>query len=312
MTSAHKYPPLVLTAFCLLLFPISAPAQVAEKTTQEQVVALNVIVMDEYGHPVNDVRSEEFRVTEDGVPQMISFVSKEEYPLSYGLIVDCSSSLRGRLAEVIEAGKTIINSNKPGDETFLIRFISNDKIVKVRDFTSGQSRLLSDLDNFYVEGGQTAIIDAVYTSVDYLTKYGREEKGYHHSALILITDGVELSSQHTRAELAKRLHKEDVQIFVIGLVKDTTERERKKAVDLLNFLAQETGGRAYYPNSPQELRGISQAITREIRTQYLIGYSPKGGVQYNTFHRVQVTVAETPGKKRTAITRVGYVATAGP
>ena len=90
-------------------------------------------------------------------------------PISYGLAVDTSGSLRSQLQSVIDAGKTIINANKPGDETFLVRFISSDKIETVQDFTANKELLMDGLDSFYVEGGQTAVIDAVYLSAEHVS-----------------------------------------------------------------------------------------------------------------------------------------------
>src|SRR5437763_1448215 len=91
-----------------------------------------------------------------------SFFSKEDVPEMYGLLVDCSGSMRTQLGIVIEAGGIVINANKPGDETFLVRFISSDKIYMEHDFTTDKTVLLDRLNSFAVEGGQTALLDALY------------------------------------------------------------------------------------------------------------------------------------------------------
>src|SRR5438132_13650179 len=117
------------------------------------LVPLNVRVIDRNNRPIDNVRQNEFHVFEDGVPQPIFDFSREEVPISYGLAVDTSGSLRTQLTGVIDAAKTIINSNKSGDETFLERFISSDKIETVQDFTSSKDLLLDGMDNLYVEGG---------------------------------------------------------------------------------------------------------------------------------------------------------------
>lgn len=300
-----------------LLFLIAVNAQsqeagkpVAGNAPPPSMVLLNVRIIDEADRPVSDVRQEELRVIEDGVPQTISFFSKEEVPLSYGLVIDSSGSLRSQMDKVIEAGKIVVDGNRPEDETFLIRFISSDKIELVAPFTSDKGRLFRYLDSFYVEHGQTAVIDAVYVAVEALAKSKRSLDGSRRRALVLITDGEDRVSQYKRAELAELLHKEDIQIFVIGLTNQLeTKKAREKATDLLNFLAQETGGRAFFPKSASELRGIAEEITRDLRTQYLIGYTPTGKNPGNTFHKVQVTVAEGQGQqKRAAVTRVGYIA----
>ena len=314
MTLPRKYSALMLVVIGFLLLIINTPAQETRKTaqsnSQQAMVLLNVHVTDAARHPVTDVRQEDFRVIEDGAPQTISFFSKEEVPLSYGLVIDNSGSLRTQLDKVIEAGKFIISSNKSDDETFLIRFISSDKIEQVRGFTSNQRLLMADLDSFYIEGGLTAIIDAVYSSIDYAAKNGKSIEGNRRLALVLITDGEDRGSHFKRTELAELLHREDIQIFAIGLVNQLEDgRARKKAVDLLKFLAGETGGRAFFPDSVSELHGISQEITRDLRTQYLVGYLPTSGNQNNTFHKVQITIADAQGRdRRIAVTRIGYIA----
>src|ERR1051325_1830305 len=98
-----------------------------------ELVTLNVRVIDRNNRPIDNVRENEFHVYEDGVLQPIESFSREEVPISYGLAVDTSGSLRSQLQAVIDAGKTIINSNKTGDETFLVRFISSDQIETVQD-----------------------------------------------------------------------------------------------------------------------------------------------------------------------------------
>src|SRR4051812_25107172 len=112
-----------------------------------ELVTLNVRVIDRNNRPIDNVRENEFHVFEDGVPQPIENFSREEVPISYGLAVDTSGSLRSQLQAVIDAGKSIINSNKPGDETFLVRFISSDKIETVQDFTPNKDLLMDGLDS---------------------------------------------------------------------------------------------------------------------------------------------------------------------
>jgi VWFA-related protein len=304
---------LILKCASLLLASLwLAPCALAQGGPPAQMVLLNVRVTDEKGHAVADARREDFTVVEDGVPQTISFFSKAQVPLSYGLVVDNSGSLRVALDKIVGAAKTIVASNKPGDETFLVRFISNDKIEHVLDFTSDPAAVIKALDTFFVEGGQTAVIDAVHVSFERLAKNRppAADDHYQRRALVLITDGEDGASYYTRKELKELLNRHDIQIFVIGLVYEIKEpRKREKAVDLLTFIAQETGGRAFFAYSAPEVRGIAEEITSDLRTQYLVGYTPAGGPRKDSFHSVQVTVADAPGGgKRAAVTRVGYVA----
>lgn len=312
MTFSRKRSSVLLIALGLLLFNANAQetSRKAESGSQSSIVLLNVRVTDEAGHPVSDVRQEDISVIEDGVLQTISFFSKEEVPLSYGLLIDNSGSMRSQLDQVLDAGRLIVNGNRPGDETFLVRFVTSDKIQMVSGFTTSKAALFGSLDSMFVEGGQTAVIDAVILSLEYAAKNRKGMDGNRRLALVMVTDGEDRASRLKRAELTERLHKEDIQIFAIGLVKQIEDKKsREKATDLLKFLAQETGGRAFFPNSTSELRGIAEEITRDLRTQYLVGYIPANGNASNTLHKVQVKVIEAQGKgKRVAVTRVGYIA----
>ena len=282
-----------------------------------ELVQLHVRVIDRNNRPIDNVPRADFHVFEDGVPQTIETFTREEVPISYGLAVDTSGSLRSQLQSVIDAGKTIINSNKAGDETFLVRFISSDKIETVQDFTSNKEMLMDGLDSFYVEGGQTAIIDAVYLSAEHVSEYKKGDEGdRRRRALIVITDGEDRNSFYKQEQLFARLREEDVQIYVIGFVNELDKEAglirkspREKAVALINKLASETGGRAFFPESIAELPQIANDIIRDLRTQYVIAYNPTNKAQDGTYRAIKVTVDQASGSdKRIALTRTGRLA----
>jgi Ca-activated chloride channel family protein len=246
-----------------------------------ELVTLNVRVIDRNNRPIDNVKQNEFRVFEDGQPQPIEFFTKEEVPINYGLAIDTSGSLRSQLQSVIDAATAIVNSNKPGDETFIERFISSDKIEIVQDFTQSTEYLLDGLNNLYIEGGQTAVIDGVYLAAEHVTKYKKgDENDRRRRALIVITDGEDRNSFYKEDQLFARLREEDVQIYVIGFVNELEKdggfirkSTREKAVNLLNKLAGETGGRAFFPQSLSELPQIAKEIVRDLRTQYVLAYN---------------------------------------
>ncbi len=282
-----------------------------------ELVQLHVRVIDRNNKPINNVGQNEFHIFEDGVPQTIESFTREEVPISYGLAVDTSGSLRSQLQSVIDAGKTIINSNKTGDETFLVRFISSDKIETVQDFTANKELLNDGLDSFYVEGGQTAIIDAVYLSAEHVSEYRKGDEGdRRRRALIVITDGEDRNSFYKQEQLFARLREEDVQIFVIGFVNELDKDQglirkspREKAVNLINKLASETGGRAFFPDSVADLPQIANEIIRDLRTQYVISYNPTNKVQDGSYRAIKVSVDQPSGSdKRIALTRTGRLA----
>jgi Ca-activated chloride channel family protein len=301
--------------------PVGAEISDNDKLTiNTELVTLHVRVIDRNNHPINNVQKEEFKVLEDGVPQPIFSFTREEVPVMYGLAVDTSGSLRPAFEQVINAAKAIINSNKRGDETFLERFISSDKIETVQDFTPNKDSLMDGLDTLYVEGGQTAVIDGVYLAAEHVADYRKGgDDDRRRRALIVVTDGEDRSSYYNETQLFQRLREEDVQIFVIGFVNELDAEKglirkspRDKAVNLLNKLASETGGRAFFPNSISELPEIANEIVRDLRTQYVVSYGPTNKAHDGSYRAIKVTIADAPGQsKRIALTRSGRTAGQG-
>jgi Ca-activated chloride channel family protein len=287
-------------------------------TVDTNLVNLNVRVIDRNNRPINDVKQEEFRVFEDNVPQEIKFFSREEVPISYGLVVDNSGSMKPLLEKVIDATRVLIDQNKPGDETFLLRFVDSDEIKLLQDFTANKDDLYDALDNMHTDGGQTAIIDAVYLGAEHTAEYKKGDalNDKRRRAMIVITDGEDRSSYYKMNQLFEFLRENDVQIYVIGFTSELDaeggfirKSQKDKATDLINRLATETGGRAFFPASLADLPGIAQEITKDMRTQYVVGYYPTNKNRDGTFRQIKVQIADT-GKRdhRIAITRSGRIA----
>ena len=289
-------------------------------TIDTELVTLHVRVIDRNNHPINNIRKDDFKVLEDNVPQPIFSFTEEEVPVIYGLAVDTSGSLRPQFEQVINASKTIINSNKKGDETFLERFISSDKIETIQDFTANKDSLMDGLDTLYIEGGQTAVIDGVYLAAEHVADYRKgPEDDRRRRALIVVTDGEDRASYYPEAQLFQRLREEDVQIYVIGFVNELDadkglirKSPRDKAVNLINRLASETGGRAFFPQSIAELPQIANEIVRDLRTQYVISYDPTNKAHDGSFRAIKVLVTQPTGTdRRIALTRNGRTANQG-
>jgi Ca-activated chloride channel family protein len=309
--------------------PDATPQEPSEQEIEEGGVLriesnetiLHVRVIDRNNRPIDDVKADEFHVFENNVPQTITSISKEEVPITYGLVVDNSGSIRNQINQIIEAGKTIVSSNKPGDETFVVRFIDREDIKIMQDFTADKQSLDDALDDMFVEGGQTAVIDAVYLSAEHASERRKNDpvEDKRRRALILVTDGEDRASFYKQEQLFESLKEEDVQIFVIGFVNELdkdrgfiSKSKREKAVDLLDRMAKETGGRTFYPNSLSELPQIADEITKDLRTQYVISYKPTSPARPGEFRPVRVAVADAPGhEKRIAVTRSGYTAKGG-
>ena len=285
-----------------------------------ELVTLHVRVVDRNNHPISKLGKDEFRILEDGVPQPIFSFTEEEVPIAYGLAVDTSGSLRGQFDRVLDAAKTIINSNKRGDETFLERFIDSEKIETIQDFTPNKDLLLDGLDSMIIEGGQTAVVDGVYLAAEHVAQYKKgADDDRRRRALIVVTDGEDRASYYKETQLFQALREEDVQIFVIGFVQDLDAEKgfirkspRETAMTLLNRIATETGGRAFFPQSISELPEIANQIVHDMRTQYVISYDPTNKAHDGTYRSIKVTVADAPSQgKRIALTRTGRNAGVG-
>src|SRR5215204_3044768 len=202
--------------------PTIREEDVVEKVETE-LVNLSVRVVDRNNRPISNLKQSDFKIYEDNALQSIDFFSKSEVPTNYSLVIDNSGSLRPQIDEVIEAGKILIGANRSEDETSVIRFVSSDKIEIVEDFTKNKADLIDALDTkLYIEGGQTAIIDAVYLAADQVTKYEKATSGVDRKrrALILVSDGEDRSSFYTQQQLFDLLRETDVQIYVVGFVKE--------------------------------------------------------------------------------------------
>lgn len=293
------------------------PAQVAATQTPAAAppVKLNLIVTDEAGRSVADVRLEEISLLEGGRPQTITHFAKEELPVSYGLAIDNSRSVEPLLAYLRKAAGTLALDNRPGDETFVLRFVHSDEMLELQDFTSDPEALAKALLSLYPSGGQTAVIDAVYLAVQKAAARRREEAG-RRRAVVLISDCEDRFSYHKKEELIKLLRRESVQVFVVSFLVDLSDERRltrpsprERARKLAEEIAEESGGRAFFPKKPSELTAAVEEISRDLRSQYVVGYAPADARADGKFRKVDVKIADAPGRtKRRAVVRPGYFA----
>lgn len=298
---------------------IDDPSEIIKIDTE--LVNVNVRVVDRGNRPINNIQQREFKVLEDGITQQIDFFSRSEVPTNYGIVIDNSGSMRQQLDKVVEAGKVLVNTNKAEDETLIIRFVGRDKIEIEQPFTANKTDLIDALDNLYIEGGQTAVIDAVYLAVESIDDYERNKKSdaSKRRALILVTDGEDRNSYYNEKQLFDLLKESEVQIYVIGFVDDLSKEggfigrsPQGKAKEFLVRIATESGGKAYFPKNAAELPGLASEISSELRTQYSIGYIPSNDKRDGSYRNIKVVVDEGPNnQKRIAVHRAGRTADGG-
>jgi Ca-activated chloride channel family protein len=289
--------------------------EVIQIDTEE--VTLNVRVVDDNNRTVNSLNRKEFQVYEDGQLQEITSFLTTQVPTVNALVIDNSRSLRSQLGQVVEAAKILINANQQKDESAIVRFVSANKIEVVQDFTTNKNSLNNALNNLFVEGGQTAIIDATYQTTKKVEQYQASQKieDVKVRALILVSDGDDRSSSRTEKELLELLRESHVQIYAIGFTDNLSKEpepdgnsRQEKAKAFLTRLSEETGGKVYFPTSLAELPKIATDISNELRTQYVLTYSPTNDTRDGGFRQIKVMVRDGTQKQKKAITRTGRTA----
>jgi Ca-activated chloride channel homolog len=279
--------------------------------TSARTVNLSLIVVDKSNQSLDDVKKDELRLLENKLPQTIATFAKAESAVDYGIAIDTSGSFKTLLPVVLKAVDLLIKNQRDDDECFIERFVSSDKVERVQDFTSDKANLRATLSKLYIEGGQSAVIDAIYLAVQYIAQ--RPKNPQRRRALVVFTDGEDRASYYTLEHLLKLLRAADVQVFVIGLVSelDKTERLtrpsiRQKARDFLKAIARESGGRVFFPEKNIEISNALGEINHDLHIQYDISYQSTDPSTEN-FHPVRFEIIESPSRKDvTTITRPGY------
>src|SRR5581483_1668619 len=235
------------------------------KAKVEEVV-LHATVLDEHQRMVTELDKNDFTIYEDGIRQTITSFRREDIPVSIGIIIDNSGSMRLKRPAVNQAAINLVRASNPQDEVFVVNF--NDEYYLDQDFTSQIPKLQEALEKIEARGG-TALYDAVVASADHLKKNARLDK----KVLLVVTDGEDNASRETLEQAARRLQEENgPTVYTIGLLGEERQRRARRA---LTALAEQTGGVAFFPKDLGEVNSITQEVAHDIRNQYTIGYRPK-------------------------------------
>ncbi|MCM3869826.1 MAG: VWA domain-containing protein [Pyrinomonadaceae bacterium] len=279
-------------------------------------VRLNVMAIDSFGAPIAGLKSENFHVDEGGTRQTVSLALTGNSPTFIGVAIDASGSLRSIFSLVVTVSNQIIERMQPDDQATLIRFVSADKIETVQDFTSSKRRLSDGIDSLYIEGGLSAVLDAVYLSAQHLAGHKFPNRNVRR-VLLLLTDGDDRASYYNLQQVLTLLRSIDLQIFAVSFSstdsdgRKLNENPPKQSADLLRTLALETGGAAFFPKSAAEMGATIKLIFDLVRAEYTIEYKPTQPLEAGTYRPVSVTLAPTPQHERSVIvSRPGYLPTA--
>ena len=267
-----------------------------------RLVVLHATVLDKDGHLVTNLGREAFTVQENGTPQPLRLFRREDVPVSMGLIIDNSGSMRNKRTRVSQAAVALVKASNPQDEMFIVNF--NDDAFLDVTFTSDVKKLEEGLTRIDSRGG-TAMRDAVTMSMDYLKEKGKKDK----KVLLVVSDGDDTGSSpnNTIEKLISKAHQTEILIYTIGLLSEEDKRAAKRAERALKALTTATGGLSYFPKEVAAVDEIATQVAHEIRNQYILGYSPSEQALDGTFRQIKVLV-KGPGRP-VARTRSGYYAT---
>jgi Ca-activated chloride channel homolog len=271
------------------------------------LVVLHATVTDEKGQFVPDLKQESFRVFEDKVEQKISAFSREDAPVTVGLVIDNSGSMREKREQVNAAALAFVKASNPQDETFVVNFNDEYYLDLNEDFTNDTRELneaLSRIDS----RGSTALFDAIIGSLDHLKKGHKDKK-----VLLVVTDGDDDASRKSFAYTVQAAQQSDATIYAIGVFSDEDRKRQKKMVrnskKQLTTLADATGGVAYFPENLEQVQAICTQVAHDIRNQYTLGYYPTNTAKDGSFRAVQVQLIPPKNRGKLSIrTRTGYYA----
>jgi Ca-activated chloride channel homolog len=262
-------------------------------------VVLHATVVDEKQRMVTNLEKTAFSVLEDGRPQTIVSFRHEDIPVSMGIVIDNSGSMREKRDKVNKAAINLVKSSNPQDEVFIVNF--NDEYYLDQDFTNDITKMKEALEKVDTRGG-TALYDAVVASADHLKKNARLEK----RVIFVVTDGEDNESQETLELAIRRLQEENgPTVYAIGLLGEEKQKRARKA---LQFIAEKTGGIAFFPKSLDEVDSISRNIAHDIRNQYTLGYKPTNPKSTGGYRTIKVDAKEKGYGKLTVRTKSGYYA----
>lgn len=270
------------------------------------LVVLHTTVLDDRGRFAEGLKQENFRILEDKVEQKLAVFKREDVPVSMGLVIDNSGSMRDKRPRVNEAALTLVQTSNPQDEAFVVNFNDDFYLDLDKDFTNSIPELKEALERIDSRGS-TALYDAIIGSLDHLKKASKDKR-----VLLIVTDGEDNTSHNSLDKAIKEVQKTDTVIYTIGLLSEESKKNSKRAKKALEQIAQASGGLAFFPENVDDVHNICEQVARDIRNQYTLAYYPTNTKRDGTFRTVQVEVIPPRGRgKLVARTRNGYYAPSG-
>jgi VWFA-related protein len=278
---------------------VQPPEQPFKLTATAELVLLDVSVNDATGVHVPGLGKDNFQIYEDGQLQTITHFSSDDVPVTVGLVIDTSGSMRAKHPEVVMAALVFINASNQQDEVFVVNF--NDRasfgLPDNIPFTDDAGKLRTALSMNRAEG-RTALYDALVLSLSQVEKGKRDKK-----TIVLVSDGGDNSSIHGFEDVMRMVRESRATIYTIGLF-DENDADRNPG--LLARLARISGGAAFLPKEVSDVADICRRIASDIRNRYTIGYVPVRSGDKGSLRKIKIVARQSDGRKLTARTRTSY------
>jgi Ca-activated chloride channel homolog len=271
-----------------------------------EFVQLPISVVNKDGYPIRGLLQEHFRIYEDRVLQDIALFKQEDVPLSVGLVLDSSGSMRDEKDRLRTAALTFVRESNREDETFIVGF--SDRPSLEQDFTNNHQALAESLDRM-VAHGSTSLYDAVLFAANHMENSFHDKK-----ALIVVSDGEDNRSRYELEEVLEELKESKIIVYTVGLMSPDIRMMdtwvfKGRAKKALEKFATVTGGRAFFPKSMIDVDEICRNIARDIRNQYTVGYRPSNDKLDGSWRKVTVQVNPPKGTAKVRVhTKQGYYA----
>ncbi len=290
-----------IIAAVILVTTVAIYAQQKNLKVDVEMVLVPATVTDELGHYVVGLSPEHFQVFEDKVEQKVQTFSSEDVPLSVGIILDVSGSMKSSITLAKDAAVTFLKMGSPEDDYFLVEF--NDKAVVTEDFTSDITRLQNHL-MFIPAKGRTALFDSLYLGLEKVRDGSNPRK-----FLLIITDGGDNHSRYSFAEVRDFARERDAQIYLIAVTGGGPGGGPQGTGGSVSDIVELTGGRRFFARSPNDLEDICTKIAIEVKSQYILGYRSTNQNRDGKYRRVSVKVNPPKGLSRIFVrAKEGYYA----
>ena len=252
------------------------------------IVLVPVTVVDTLNRPVMTLEKENFELYEAGQQQTLRYFSTEDSPISVGVLLDLSSSMKDKIDTARQALSQFFQNSNPEDDYFVIGF--SDRPALLADATHSTASIENKL-ALTLPYGNTALLDSIYMGVNKL-----RTARYKRRALVIISDGGDNHSRYTAREIKSLVQEEDVEIYALGIFSKVFKTfEEWSGERLLTTITEATGGHTVKVNELQELPQAAAEISRQLRNQYILGYSPTNRQYDDKWHKIKVKVVPSNG-----------------